>query len=169
CVALAVFSAAVLATPTAGAAPALTRNPYLTDATATSVRVNWATVSTGTAKVVTWGPAGSGCSQYTATATGTPFTVGSTAETMWSARLGNLAPRTGYCYQIVDGSSPVLAAPITFTTIPAPGDTASFSFDVIGDTGYNGSGSNPDQENLYAQMARSGASFVLTTGDMAYP
>ena len=99
--------------------------------------------------------------------TGTP--VGSTAETMWSARLGNLAPRTGYCYQIVDGSSPVLAAPITFTTIPAPGDTASFSFDVIGDTGYNGSGSNPDQENLYAQMARSGASFVLTTGDMAYP
>src|SRR5438128_2203672 len=73
CVALAVFSVAVLATPTAGAAPALTRNPYLTDATATSVRVNWATVSTGTAKVVTWGQAGTGCSQYAATATGTPF------------------------------------------------------------------------------------------------
>ena len=165
-----VLALGVLAAPTAGAAPALTRNPYLTDATATSVRVNWATASTGTAKVVTWGPAGAGCNQYTATATGTSFTVGSTTETMWSARLGNLAPRTSYCYQIVDGASPVLAAPITFTTIPAPGDAASFSFDVIGDTGYNGNGgSNPDQDRLYAEMAGSGASFVLTTGDMAYP
>jgi len=163
-----VFSLGVLVTPTAGAATALTRNPYLTDATATSVRVNWATASTGTAKVVTWGPAGAGCSQYAATATSSPFTVGTTTETMWSARLGNLTPRTSYCYQIVDGSSPVLASPITFTTIPAPGDAAPFSFDVIGDTGYNGSGgSNPDQDRLYAAMAGSGASFVLTTGDMA--
>ena len=153
CVASAVFALGLLATPTAGAAAALTRNPYLTDATATTVRVNWATASTGTAKVVTWGAAGTGCDQYTATATGTPFTVGSTAETMWSARLGNLAPRTRYCYQIVDAGGPALASPLTFTTIPAPGDTASFSFDVIGDTGYNGNGgSNPDQDRLYLSL-----------------
>ena len=170
CAALAVFSLGLLATPTGGAAAALTRNPYLTDATATSVRVNWATPSAGTTRFVTWGPAGSGCGQYQATATGSAFTVGSTAETMWSARLGNLTPRTNYCYQIVDSSSVVVAGPIAFTTIPAPGDTASFSFDVIGDTGYNGSGgANPDQDNLFAQMAGSGASFVLTTGDVAYP
>ncbi|MDQ1509040.1 MAG: hypothetical protein QOG50_884, partial [Actinomycetota bacterium] len=57
CVASAVFSLGVLATPTAGAATALTRNPYLTDATSTSVRVNWATASTAPASVVTWGQA----------------------------------------------------------------------------------------------------------------
>src|SRR5258707_1133204 len=94
CVALALFALGVLVAPTANAAAALTRNRYLTDATATSVRVNWATVSTGPAKVVTWGGAGGGCGQYTAIATGSSFTVGSTAETMWSARLGNLMPRT---------------------------------------------------------------------------
>ena len=38
CVASAVFALGVVAAPTAGAAGALTRNPYLTDATATSVR-----------------------------------------------------------------------------------------------------------------------------------
>ncbi len=170
CLATTVLALGVLVTPPASTATtALTRNPYLTDATATSVRVNWATASAGTANVVTWGPAGGTCDQYRATATGSSFTVGSTAETMWTARLGNLAPRTSYCYQIVDGASSVLAAPITFTTIPTPGDAAPFSFDVIGDTGYNGGGSNPDQDRLYAQMAGSGASFVLTTGDMAYP
>ena len=169
CGALAVFLLGVLVTTNAGAAAPLTRNPYLTDATATSVRVNWATVSTATATLATWGPAGSGCSQYTATPTASSFTVGSTTETMRSARLGNLTPHTGYCYQIVDGGGLVLAGPIAFTTIPAPGDTSSFSFDVIGDTGYNGGGGNPDQDRLYAAMAGSGASFVLTTGDVAYP
>src|ERR1700751_4833538 len=99
CGALAVFSLGVLVTTNAGAAAALTRNPYLTDATATSVRVNWATASTATATLATWGPAGSGCSQYTATPTSSSFTVGSTTETMRSARLGNLTPHTGYCYQ----------------------------------------------------------------------
>ena len=82
----------------------------------------------------------------------------------------NLSPHTSYCYQILDGGTTVLTAPITFSTSPAPGDTSSFSFDVIGDTGYNGnSGSNPDQDRLYAQMATSGASFTLTAGDIAYP
>jgi Calcineurin-like phosphoesterase/Purple acid Phosphatase, N-terminal domain len=155
--------------PARAATTALTRNPYLTDATATSVRVNWATAAGGTANTVTWGPAGGGCSQYRVTATASSFTVGSTAETMLSARLGNLAPRTNYCYQIADGGIPVLPASIPFTTIAAPGDTAQFSFDVIGDTGYNGSGSSPDQDRLYSEMAGSGAAFVLTTGDMAYP
>jgi hypothetical protein len=162
--------AAVIPAASSATTVAFTRNPYLTDATATSVRVNWATASGGTAKVVTWGQAGGTCSQYSATGTGSAFSVGSTAETMWTARLGNLSPHTSYCYQILDGGTPVLTAPITFSTSPAPGDTSPFSFDVIGDTGYNGnSGSNPDQDRLYAQMATSGASFTLTAGDLAYP
>jgi hypothetical protein len=69
----------VFAVPRAAATTAaLTRNPYLTDAAATSVRVNWATSSTGTAKVVIWGPAGGTCNQYSATGAGSPFTFGST-------------------------------------------------------------------------------------------
>lgn len=151
---------------------ALSRNPYLSDVSATSVRVNWATAGTanGVANVVTWGPDGGGCNQYSRVATSSSFTVMTTAETMWSARLGNLAPSTAYCYQILASATPVLAAALHFRTLPAPGDTRPFSFDVIGDTGYNGGdGTNADQDRLYSEMAGSGASFILTTGDMAYP
>jgi hypothetical protein len=171
CVAGALLTSALLIAPGAGASTSpLTRNPYLTDVSATSVRVNWASASAGTASVITWGPDGGGCNQYSANAAGSPYTVLATAETMWTARLGNLSPNSRYCYQILDAGAPVLAAPISFGTVPSPGDTGSFSFDVIGDTGYNGAaGTNPDQDQLYAQMAHSGASFVLTTGDMAYP
>jgi Calcineurin-like phosphoesterase/Purple acid Phosphatase, N-terminal domain len=161
---------AALTPATSNAAGALTRNPYLTDMTATSVRVNWATPAGGTASKVTWGSAGGACNQFSASATSSSFTVGSTSETMWTARLGSLSPRTSYCYQLVDGATPVLPAPLTFTTLPALGDSTSFSFDVIGDTGYNGDGgTNAAQDRLYASMAHSGASFILTTGDIAYP
>ena len=166
---LAVAGFSALASPATAASAALTRAPYLTDATSVSVRVNWATPSGGSANTVTWGPAGGACNQYTATATSTPFTVVSTAETMWSVRLGNLAPQTAYCYQILSAGAPVLSAPITFRTLAAAGSTSGFSFDVIGDTGYNGDGgTNPDQDRLYDQMSRSGAAFTLFTGDVAY-
>src|SRR5690348_16943176 len=48
---------AALTPATSNAAGVLTRNPYLTDMTATSVRVNWATPAGGTASKVTWGSA----------------------------------------------------------------------------------------------------------------
>jgi hypothetical protein len=149
----------------------LTRSPYLTDATPTSVRVTWATPAGSADRFLSWGPAGGGCAQYVTAASGTPLTVVTTSETSWTARLGNLSPATAYCYTITDGTTPALDAPVSFRTLPPPGSGASgFSFDVIGDTGYNGAaGSNPDQDRLYAEMASSGASFVLTTGDMAYP
>jgi hypothetical protein len=149
-------------------ASTLTRNPYLTDATATSVRITWGTRAGSADHFVSWGPAGGNCAQYSTSATGAPFTVDTTSETSWTARLGNLSPATAYCYAITDGSTRV-AGPISFRTLPATG-TSTFSFDVIGDTGFNGTaGTNPDQDRLYAEMAHSGASFVLTTGDMAYP
>ncbi|MGH8860699.1 MAG: DUF7594 domain-containing protein, partial [Jatrophihabitantaceae bacterium] len=154
---------------TAQSSPLL-RNPYLTDATASSVRVTWATPAGSTARIATWGPAGGGCSQYSTVASGTPFTVGTTGETSWTARLGNLAPSSSYCYTITDGATAALASPVSFRTLPASGSSSDFSFDVIGDTGFNGAaGTNPDQDRLYAEMAGSGASFILSTGDMAYP
>jgi hypothetical protein len=163
--------AASPAGPASAAPTALTRNPYLTDATATSVRITWAAPAGSADRFVAWGPAGGSCAQYSTVATGVPFTVVTTSETSWTARLGNLAPASAYCYTITDGSTSVVAGPIRFQTLPASGgDAANFSFDVIGDTGFNGTtGSNPDQDRLYAEMASSGASFVLTTGDVAYP
>ena len=57
-----------------------------------------------------------------------------------------------------------------FTTPPAPGSADSFSFAVFGDWGATDStGANPDQANLDAQIAVSGASFALSLGDVGYP
>src|SRR4051794_7330380 len=107
---LAVTALALVPSAGAAASSALSRAPYLTDATATSVRVSWATPAGGSANAVSWGPAGSDCGRYSATGTSSPFTVVSTAETMWSARIGNLAPDTNYCYQILSAGAPVLGA-----------------------------------------------------------
>ena len=50
------------------------------------------------------------------------------------------------------------------------GSTSTFRFAVLGDWGFtNSSGTNPDQANLDAQIASSGALFALGTGDTAYP
>jgi hypothetical protein len=163
------FGGLVAVQDPAGAVTSLTRNPYLTDATATSVRVNWATASAA-ASTVTWGLAGSGCDTYSAAASSSSFTVQSTPEVMWSVLVGGLRPLTRYCYQVLTNGQPALPSPVTFTTLPDAGSTSAFSFDVLGDTGYNGSGgTNPDQDRLYQEMSGSGAAFTLTTGDMAYP
>jgi hypothetical protein len=163
---------AVVAAPSgAGAATTtLSRAPYLTDASATSVRVNWATLAGGSADSVAWGPAGGSCAATTTKASIVkPFTVVTTKETMYVARLSGLSPATQYCYQVVDGGTPIPNTQRTFTTLPLPTSSAPFSFDVIGDTGYNGNGgTNPDQDRLYASIANSGSSFVVTTGDLAY-
>ena len=46
-------------------------------------------------------------------------------------------------------------ASLTFTTPPPPGGTEPFSFAVIGDWGATDpTGANPDQANLFAQLAR---------------
>jgi hypothetical protein len=50
------------------------------------------------------------------------------------------------------------------------GANESFSFVVIGDWGYvPNSGTNPYQADLMSLIANSGARFVVTTGDNAYP
>jgi hypothetical protein len=63
-----------------GASPLLTRAPYLTDVTSSSVRVTWATTTKNTG-VVTYGTAGN-CAAHSvaATAAGTPVSVNGVTE-----------------------------------------------------------------------------------------
>ncbi|MBV8952340.1 MAG: metallophosphoesterase [Actinobacteria bacterium] len=166
----------------------LTRYPYLTDLVGTRVTVNWATTrlnsvsSTGT---VTWGAPGSGCNTHSAAATRNNLAVGSTTppntqvlEYQWTASIDVGAPGT-YCYRVLLGSSKnPPPTPIdllgtdpspTFTTQVPAGSTQPFSFAVIGDWGQvDGSGANPNEQAVLAQIANSGVSFAVSTGDNAY-
>jgi hypothetical protein len=149
------------------AMPTLTRAPYLTDPTNSSMLVNWATLSGGQPGTLTWGPAGGSCAESSASASTSSFSVQSTAETMYSAKATGLQPGTTYCYQILVAGTPLLSTPETFH--PLPTGTGPFTFDVFGDTGENASGENTNQDALYREMAQSGADFALSTGDIAYP
>jgi hypothetical protein len=88
----------------------------------------------------------------------------------WKAQL-TLTRGVQYCYRVFLGSTDLLGSdpsPTFFTQVPA-GSTEPFTFAVIGDWGsVDGAGNNPDQANLMAQLAASGARFALTTGDNAY-
>lgn len=179
---------AVLALLTSGAAGAttfrgydaqLTRAPYLTDLTQSSVQVNWATSGQNTG-VVQYGPVGN-CAAHSAIATkmGNPITIGTTREYQNSVVVGGLSPATTYCYRITStGSSAVdlLGSNPSpqFTTLQPPGGTRPFTFDVLGDwgdttdSGTNGGSLNVDQAGVDAGIAASGAEFALSVGDIAY-
>ena len=186
---------AILLVPRAGAATAtLARYPYLTDLTSSSVEITWSTSSLDTSPgVVTYGAVGSTCATASVTAAKPPSTYSAFGETtpyyQHSVVLAGLSPSTSYCYRVRSGSTSASTAllseppifPTTFTTLPATGSTAPFSFDVVGDFGEtsltNGSplGTyNPYQDALDSQIAASArsstnpATFVVSTGDIAY-
>jgi chitodextrinase len=163
-----------------GASAALTRAPYLTDLTQTSVQLSWAT-STQQTGVIEYGPPGN-CTAASATATskGSPITVGDVTEYQNSITVAGLSPATTYCYRITStGSNPVdllgsNASP-QFTTLEPAGGSQPLSFDVLGDwgdttdSGTNDGSVNVNQAGVDAQIAGSGAQFAVTTGDLAYP
>jgi hypothetical protein len=151
---------------------ALTRYPYLTDVTTTSVQVTWADTYASTYGTVTWGPAGGTCTSSSAKATklGTKFTVGTTSEYQHSITISGLSANTAYCYRIKGSSTNAVdllgADPSpTFKTLPSSG---SYSFLAFGDWGDTASGYNTNQAKLHALMANSGAAFAVGTGDIAY-
>lgn len=161
-----------------GASALLTRAPYLTDLTASSVRVNWAT-STQQRGVVRFGPPGN-CQQapVTASADGTAFTVSGVTEYQHSVLVTRLAAGTAYCYRITStGPGPVdlLGSNPSpqFTTLPPAASTTSLTFDVLGDSGdttsngVNNGALNQGQAAVEALIATSGARFVLSTGDIS--
>lgn len=151
----------------------LTRAPYLSDLVGLHVNVNWATDRSATSGSLRWGAVTGGVCTLTATqvAARTSITVGSVSEYQWKAPLTLSAPGT-YCYRPLLAGTDLLGTSGSpqFQTQVQPGDPTPFSFAVFGDWGLvDSSGNNPDQANLMAQVAASGARFAVTVGDNGYP
>src|SRR5712691_11926141 len=83
-----------------GASSLLTRAPYLTDLTRTSVRVSWAT-SSQSRGLVEFGSVGH-CAARTAVSPrlGAPITVNGVREYENSVEITRLAPYHAYCYRV---------------------------------------------------------------------
>jgi fibronectin type 3 domain-containing protein len=164
---------------TAAFSDSLRRYPYLTDdvnsadSTSGFATINWATLPTSTTASALWGAVdGNGDCNPTnvVAAVRTGLQANGTTLSQWKANL-TLAPDTEYCYRVRLGAADLLLDDPSprFRTLPPTGATAPFSFAVFGDWGQVDSVSqNPDQANVMAQIAASGARFALTTGDNAY-
>ncbi|HEU5356644.1 MAG TPA: metallophosphoesterase family protein [Actinocrinis sp.] len=183
----AVLTAAVtLAFPAAaraalsGESGQLTRAPYLTDLTAASVNVNWGTVAQSRGSV-SYGPIGNcAANSLVSTKLGSPITVNGVTEYQNSVTLTGLAADTAYCYRVyTGGSSPIdllgtNPSPV-FTTLEGAAAGRPFTFAVMGDwgdttnSGVNDGSLNTNQAGVDAQIAASGARFVVSTGDVGYP
>jgi hypothetical protein len=156
---------------------ALRRYPYLTDVVGSYATINWATDRSEMSGLVRFGKAGvESCTAHFAIPARAAISVNGVPQFQWKALL-NLEPGTRYCYRVYLGTSPANQidllgsdpAPSFRTQVPA-GANQPFSFVVIGDWGYVGaSGTNPYQADLMSLIAESGARFVVTTGDNAYP
>ena len=157
--------------------PALRRYPYLTDVVASYATINWATDRSEMSGLVRYGKSGQEpCTSHFAIPSRVPISVNGVLQYQWKAQL-DLEPDTRYCYRVYLGTSPANQidllgsdpSPSFWTQMPA-GANESFSFVVIGDWGYvNASGTNPYQADVMSLIADSGARFVVTTGDNAYP
>ncbi len=183
-------------TPYSGFDASLTRAPYMTDLTQTSVDVTWATTSS-TVGTLKWGTSTSGnCTANTVTvpsslplsypAAGTPpsitgrqFTVGSTSEFQSTVAITGLTASTKYCYRVFSSSAVDLLGTNpspTFTTLATVGTSAPVTFDVVGDLGETNYSSgtdfagslNTDQAAIDSLIGSSGAQFTVLAGDVAY-
>jgi hypothetical protein len=157
----------------------LTRAPYLSDLTASSVQVSWAT-TTQSRGVVKYGPVGN-CAAWSANSVtlSNPITVNGVREYRSTVAVTGLSAGTAYCYRVYTGG----AAPVDllgsaqtprFTTLEAVGSNTPFTFDVFGDWGdttnggVNNGSLNANQAALDARLAASGARFAISTGDIGY-
>ncbi len=158
----------------------LTRYPYLTDITTTSVQVTFDTTSklVSVNGAVRWGtPSGAtGCTltgssvAASTTTLNAPVTVSGVAEYSSSVTVSGLAPATTYCYRVSTGGS---TGTDLLGTDPAPRfttlkTTGPVRFAVLGDWGDNTIAAGANQKAVDALIAGSGASFAVSTGDIAY-
>jgi hypothetical protein len=154
-------------------APQLVRYPYLTDVTPSSVTVNFATSSLKPDPVVLWGTSGTSCVGHSVNTAEIPFVVSSSTEYQRSATLTGLSPNSTYCYRLSQSGTDLLAgdpSPV-FTTALSAGAANPFEFAVFGDWGdtSQAGGRNIDQAAVLGLISHSGARFVVSTGDNAYP
>jgi hypothetical protein len=163
---VAVTAGAVHPATAQGASSALSRYPYASEVVDNSATINWATDRSQSSGSATWGVVSNGTCvpSNTVTATSASITVGSTSEYQWSARLIFPGPGT-YCYRPQLGATDLLGSDPSpqLTTAAAPG--TSFSFAVVGDFGAASAG----EAGVMSQIGSSPASFVVSTGDNAYP
>jgi len=157
-----------------GASADLTRAPYLTDVTSTSVTVTWA-ATTQTRGIVRYGrPGQCDTGSVQSTALGSPITVNGVREYQSSVTVGGLTPGTSYCYRVLSGESPpkdlLGSAPTpSFTTLDAAGGSSPVTFAVLGDwgdttnSGVNDGTLNANQAAIDALIAASGARFAVST------
>jgi hypothetical protein len=181
--------ASAAAAPPVEAAPGdLTRAPYLTDLTSSSVRVNFGT-STAIVKVrARYGVSSNGSCSLTNTTTGTTgkqsYTVtyptssgaATAAGNQWKVLISGLGSGT-YCYTIEGTTSTTSTTYTSLLTATAPSPrfrtAPATSFAVIGDWGQTGATGpaylNQPQANVISSLARSGVAFTVSTGDIGYP
>jgi hypothetical protein len=161
------------------ATSALTRAPYLTDLTQTSVRVTWATARQSQG-VVKYGPPGR-CTAHSVVSAerGRPITVKRLTEYQNSVTITGLSPAASYCYRIATaGRAPVdllgREASPRFSTLEPATSSRPLTFDVMddwGDTtnrGRNNGAVNANQAAIDSEISSSGARFLISIGDTAY-
>ena len=160
-------------TVSAASQPQLKRYPYLTDVVSAgstfNATINWATDTSQTTGYATYGQAGvESVTAHKVNGSKTSISVNGVAEYQWKAKVTGLQPGTLYNYRVFFNSPVVDLLGVdpspSFTTPPASG---SYSFAVLGDWGSDTN--TGDQANLMSQIANSGASFILSAGDVAYP
>ncbi len=170
----------------------LARAPYVTDLTATSARVTWAT-NPNVHGALYYGPSGSCTANQIAVASGmvTQVRVSPNPTTTYPTRydyqssvpITGLTPSTTYCYEVFGAGTtafdllPAAQPSQSFTTLdPASvSSTTPLTFDVVGDFGETtnrGANSptsvNTNQAAIDSLMGASGARFVVGLGDIAY-
>jgi hypothetical protein len=150
-----------------GAASALRRSPYLTDASSSKAMVNFATNLSAPSPVVRWGLASGNCTTPPNTVAATSvasFVVAAATDYQYKAPITGLAANTSYCYRVYQSGVDLLGASITFRTAPAPGSSTPYSFAVIGDWGAG----TTDEAKVFTQIAAARPNLLLTVGDNAY-
>ncbi len=178
---------ATMAPPAAAYSTDLTRAPYLSDLTSTSVRVNFGTTTSIVKTRLKYGRlSGTSCTASTAitgstgkqgytisypTSTGTATATGN----QWKPQLSGLSAGT-YCYRM-EGTTSTTSTSYTDlmgSSTASPTFTVGGStFAVIGDWGQGGSTApdylNSGQANVISQLSGSGSNFAVSTGDIGYP
>src|SRR5947209_7256257 len=146
------------------AAPVLLRDPYLTDVGPTWAMVNLATNSASPAPVVSWGPAGAGCTAPASSATAAFVASFGSGDQQFKAKLTGLQPGSRYCYRVSQSGLDLLGTAPVFTTALAAGATSAFTFAVFGDWGAG----TADESKVLARVAAAHPSFIVTSGDNVY-